>query len=407
VVALLPKPTGNYPYKTNFIDMVSVGIEGTFIQQVNTVSVSPTGLSFKPEFISPQSYTTVLGSDVNLVALQTASPAQPITLSNQSSSAASITKIKFTASSGGADSNDFQVALDQPNKCETQAIDPSKSFSIPAQQTCQIYIRSTPQTVGNTTATMSVEGANIDTTQTVALTGSGVGFYLDTAANSKSRAPFNCSLIAGKCIIDLGSNNGASTIIPAYVFVGSTGDLCPQITQTAANGAISPQPFTCSALPPIKDKAAFQLNLTLDSNSSSIPLTFKIGDASESITFNYQTLATTTTFTSPPTISHTDTKTPLKVVVQVKGTDQPPSLPPVNSTVKLLIQLGATITPQEATTVQDGTATFSVPLTTVGTYHLSATFEDSGKFAESSTTTQLTVTVTDPTTAAPAQPAPR
>jgi hypothetical protein len=401
VVALLPKPDGKSAYKSSYINMVTVGIEGTFIKQVNTIALSPGTLTFQPEFISPPSLSQVLGSDVNIDELEATSTAQSITLNNQSSSPINITKVDITSGSSGSSSLDFHVASDQ-GTCGTQKIDANKAFSVPAQQSCQIFIRSTPQNPGATTASLTLEGTNLDTTQVVTLTGSGVGFYLDTASVGGKKTPFQCSLIAGagKCTVDLGfvsvPTTGSTTVsINSYIFAASATDTttCPSDTVKLGDAAAvslcdSNKPLV---LPLTTEETAHKLNLTLVSAATPVTGTFTFGQQTEAITFDYQTIQTTAVIT---TANNVPAGTSVTVIATTTATATTGSTPLVGKKVQLSITEGTTaLTPLEATTDSTGKATFNNALPTASTkYTLTAIVEENGAYAQSDQSAAITVT---------------
>jgi hypothetical protein len=415
VVALLPKPDGKSPYKSNYIDMVTFGIEGTFIKQVNTVSLSPGTLSFQPEFISPSSLSQVLGSDVDIDAFENASPAQAITLNNQSSSPINITKVAITSGSSATPSSDFRVASDQ-STCGTQKIDATKAFSVPAQQSCQIFIRSTPQSLGATTASLTLEGSNLDTTQVVTLAGTGVGFYLDTATLGSHKTPFQCSLIVGKCTIDLGlvtiPTGSAPLQIKAYIFAATASDssTCASDTVTLGDSATATHLCTTSTstlvLPLTKEETPYELTLPLVPAATPIPATFTLGKQTETITFDYQTTetaATISTVTDPqnaPVTAATPVNPGMTLTVTVTATKPPlanGTSPLDGKKAKLSLLQGTTVLTSYEGTIEGGKVTFKPVLPDAPNTHytLTAIVEESGAYAQSDPSAPFPVSTGD------------
>jgi FlaG/FlaF family flagellin (archaellin) len=103
-----------------------------------------------PVVLSPTSLTFATQ------AVATASAAKNVTLTNNLSSALTITSITFT----GADPGDF---------AETDTC----NGSVPAKKKCTISVTFTPQATGSRAATMNVNDSANTSPQTVSLTGSG------------------------------------------------------------------------------------------------------------------------------------------------------------------------------------------------------------------------------------------
>jgi uncharacterized repeat protein (TIGR03803 family) len=126
--------TAKYSGSTSFLGSTSPVLK----QQVNTVTLSPSALNFGTQ------------------PVKTTSAAKTVTLTNNLSTALTISSITFT----GTDPSDFA----QTNTCGT---------TVAAKGKCTISVKFTPQATGTRTATLNVKDTANNNPQTVTLTGTG------------------------------------------------------------------------------------------------------------------------------------------------------------------------------------------------------------------------------------------
>src|ERR1035437_7421357 len=126
--------TAKYGGSTSFLGSTSP----VLTQQVNTVTLSPTALNFGTQ------------------PVKTTTAAPTVTLTNNLSTAVTISGISFT----GTDPGDFA----QSNTCGS---------SVAAKGKCTISVKFTPQATGTRTATLNVKDSANNSPQTVSLTGTG------------------------------------------------------------------------------------------------------------------------------------------------------------------------------------------------------------------------------------------
>src|ERR1039458_2143811 len=126
--------TAKYSGSTSFLGSTSPVLK----QQVNTVTLSPSALNFGTQ------------------PVKTTSAAKTVTLTNNLSTALTISSITFT----GTDPSDFA----QTNTCGT---------TVAAKGKCTIAVKFTPQATGTRTAALNVKDTANNSPQTVKLTGTG------------------------------------------------------------------------------------------------------------------------------------------------------------------------------------------------------------------------------------------
>lgn len=371
VVALLPKVKGSQAYIRRFGEGISVALEGTFIKQISIVSLTPESLKFGPEY-SLKGFVN-LGTKYDQKAITQASPGQAIQISNSSSSPTTINKISISA--GGKDSKDFEIITDQgtcgnPNPT-THAWDPSTKFTIPAQGSCVLYVRSTPQSAGPTSATVVLDGENLDGAKSVLLSGTGAGVLVDTYDASTSKQPFVCSMLKGSCTIDLGLV-GTSVAIPIYYFVPQDAAFTSAI---AVSDGTTLKMTECKPVIPASAGANPSCTITLadlDKNKAGqTTLNLALGDIKTNIILKYSITQTKTNIANSPALAVSSPST-IEVSVLDKALDTP-----VNSgNVMLLVDGKDSGVPPAK--VENGKATISYKPLTAGQVKLTARYLGEG-----------------------------
>lgn len=305
VVALLPKVKGSEAYIKRFGEGISVALEGTFIKQISIVSLTPESLKFGPEY-SLEGFTN-LAAHYDLKAISQASPGQAIQISNSSSSPTTINKISI--SSNGQNSADFEIIKDQgtcgnPNPT-THTWDPTTKFTIPAQGSCVFFVRSTPQNAGLTSASVVLDGENIDGAKSVLLSGAGAGILIDTYDASSSNQPFVCSLLKGPCTMDLGLVQNTVTI-PIYYFLAQDAVAQKLTSAIATDDGTSSSMSECKPVIPASAKGNPSCTITLanlDKNKAGqTTLTLGLGDVKATLILKFQLTKTTTNISNPASL---------------------------------------------------------------------------------------------------------
>jgi hypothetical protein len=384
VIALLPKPEKNSPYQSHFADMVSVAIEGTFIKQVNMVTLAPNNLAFTPEIVSASSIFDVLrpGSQKTAIdALQNASKNQGITLTNDSSATAKINKISISSSNTGASAADFQIDRSAGN-CGTSdpvthAWDPTQTFTVQAHQSCTLYVLSTPQRTGATTATLIVDGDEIEGNRSVILSGSGVGVYVDTKAiiGATDVSDFSCSLIAKKCEVTLVSVTSDTVKIPVYAFADpsnkQTSTDAPKQDGTPISGA------TCNfSQLPLKPNSPIGCLIPLSNMTSKFSTVLTINGID--ITFDSLRQTQTKVEIAP---ADDGTALNIKATVTDKSSSTPVDAGSVNLTVTGPTGPASSLLPKAA--IDKGIQNFTYPSPAPGPYNFDTNYPGITQFGPS------------------------
>ena len=188
-----------------------------------TVALSGTGVAEPLAAVSPTSLT------FSSQALNTASPAQTVTLSNAGAVALTISSIAI----GGTNAADFATT----NNC---------AGSVAAGSSCTISVTFTPVTSGSLTATLTVtdNAANMaGSTQTVALTGTGASAssatYVQTDTTTQGtwtgQYGSNGYIIANDANTPPAYATVSMTGATAFTWVASTSD--PRALQTASGAS--------------------------------------------------------------------------------------------------------------------------------------------------------------------------
>lgn len=327
VVALVPK-TGNAEADKRFGERIAVSLEGTYIKQVSLVSISPSSLKFAPEFISPPSNA----NDPAVTALRSASQSRRVQISNNNSTVMNISGISLL-SADGKESRDFEI---DPKKttCGTGggnqvAWDSKAKFSIPAQSFCEIWVRTTPQTPGAVSATLEVEGDNLDGSKTVYLEGQGVGFIYDlTNGTIHNVPPFACSYSDSSCPpIPLGTIATTSWSFPVYYYLPAGASSLGLSWQQNGKAAVT----SCNGVTSAPDRSAGRCQITLDLSDASgnAGLTLTGNGWTSTVNFTYQTTPTTLVMTTPSPGSSilVGAQVPITIAVQDAGHNTLTALP--------------------------------------------------------------------------------
>lgn len=276
VVALLPKPDGKSADKSNYINMVTVGIEGTFIKQVTLLSLSTSSISFKPQFISPDTVFTPATFD--FTQLRKLSEEQIFTISNTGSSTITIHSFKIIPSgkTSTGSSPDFEVDT-ASSSCgvgaNTPASDGSTAFSVAPNASCKIAVRFHPTTPGSITATLSFDGDNLEGSTSVALSGTGIGLILQSKdPNGNSHILDSCafsSATATNCTISVGEVVGNATVNVYYFY-----DPTSSTSETLTTAPSSTQPIKGQLLSDAKPGTPTGTLTLPNPTSGSVPVTF-------------------------------------------------------------------------------------------------------------------------------------
>ncbi len=298
VVALVPK-TGNAETDKRYGNRIAVSLEGTFIKQVSLVSITPNSVKYDPEYISPP---TTTANDPAVLALRNASVSKRVQISNNNSTVMNISGISLL-SANGKSSQDFEI---DPQKTTCGAVaggssswDPKAKFTIAAQSFCDVWIRTTPQAPGTVSATLVVEGDNLDGSKTVYLEGQGVGFIYDLTNGSLPKVPaFGCSYSNSSCqAVPLGTIGAASWTFPVYYYLPTGASSLGLSWQQKGKAAVT----SCNGVTSAPDWAAGKCTVTLDLSDASgnAGLTLTGNGWSSTVNFTYQTTSATLVMTAP------------------------------------------------------------------------------------------------------------
>lgn len=295
VVALVPKTkTGN---TAGFGQRIGVGIEGTFIKQVSLVSIAPSSLDFGPELIWPTTLSSSYGTDATaLQSITLAGSAQnerKVTISNNNSSPMNVSKLEILAT-GGKKSPDFDFDV-ETSECGRTSVTTDFSandkFTIAPQSFCVVYVLFHPTTMDKSTATLVVDGDNLDGSKTVPLTGSTTGLTLLPAKLSTGGpiAPTTCSLGHG-CKLNVGSYAGTVTL--PVVMPTTQGGTASLTVKQDGSTAITPTGAGCVGTP--FDTLNTQIPLTctipivLDPTKSETSVKMTVGSDTLTVLIDYE-----------------------------------------------------------------------------------------------------------------------
>lgn len=419
VLALVPKEPGigkdaAYAIAKN----IAVSIEGTFIKQVNLLSLSKSTLSFQPQFISPPAFAK---PNFDFTDLTTLSESQQFSLTNSGSATMNIHGFKIVPSgtSQTVVSSDYDVDTKSSN-CGIGGgtVSPSTgtAFSLAPNASCVIALRFHPTTIGQVNATLVFDGDNLEGSASITLTGTGVGLILqatDTATPSALHTFGKCSYSnPSSCSFDLGSQNasGAATV-KVYYFTGNTTDKLSAST-TTPQSIVPSSPFTSLGSVPGPGTALptpGTLSVPINAAASSTTISFTDTTANFKtpvlITFLYQTvlakmdtsaLTSTISLGAKPNIvmsrSDSGTGTPTGTVHYVVVKQGVPSNTPATLDRSSIVG-------------SDGTATLDLSALLPGDYTITLTFIGTGIYQQMAPT-PIQFTISKPILSITIGPAP-
>ena len=420
VIALVPKEPGTskdeaYENAKN----IQVSIEGTFIKQVTLLSLSTTSLQFAPEFISPPLFAE---NHFNFSAQQTAKEdVKEFTISNTGSTAMNVHDFKIVPSGNAPPkgASDFQIETAASN-CgisgdNKTASDGSSAFSVLPKTSCILAIRFHPTRPGPISATLKIDGDDLEGPTAVTLTGTGVGLIMRaTDKIDMSKQYFlNCSYSSlTSCEFPIGNQKNASASIDVYYFSNSTPADKLTVSQVPSSGStadIDSQVFnaTLTALPSAKP-----LTVPFPTGDSTTTMSFSNSGELKAVPlkviFKFETLGTETEFDpDDQTSSFTSSrqlKPESKVRIHVKSSI-PLGTGILTEKVTVLFmdskgaQAGIVLLDLDATT---GIATLDakhMPALAAGNYTMKASFDGADKFQSSlaKDTPQITIPPPAPT----------
>jgi len=194
-IAFTPSTAGSLTATVSVADNAvgspqSISLTGTGTEPV--VSLSPTTL---PAFASQ--------------AVGTTSAAQTITLSNTGTALLSITSISISGTNG----SDFA----QTNNC---------GGSVAAGGSCTLNVTFTPQAINSRTGTLTItdnDGTIPNSTQTFALTGTGLGATASLSGTSLTFTSQNVGATSAASTVTLTNNGNASLAISGIAISGTNG----------------------------------------------------------------------------------------------------------------------------------------------------------------------------------------
>ncbi len=146
-----------------------------------------------------------------------ATSAQTIVLTNNTSSAVSISGLSFT----GANASDFS----QTNSC---------GLSVAGGAPCNINVTFTPRTSGARTATLNVTDSDPSSPQTASLTGTGDDYQLTAASNGSLTATVKAGATASYSL----------AVTPDMTFSGTVTLSCPLANTLPTNATCTANPTT-------------------------------------------------------------------------------------------------------------------------------------------------------------------
>ena len=247
VVALVPKLPGT-DKDPHYAEKIAVSVEGTYIKQVSLVTLSTTSVDFGAEYISPDKETTLLATDDSgITALRAQGVERSFTISNNNSSPMNISKLTLTTTTKssttlvstvhGVSIQDFEVdnakSLCSGSSAASGGFSADNSFTIPAQGFCTIYVRFHPVGIGQSSATLNLEGSALDGPRTIALTGKSIGLIVNAVnvpllkgTGGVAKPTFACSY-QGDCQLNLGfvDNNTEADLQIAVVGPDTSGQI--------------------------------------------------------------------------------------------------------------------------------------------------------------------------------------
>ncbi len=407
VIALVPKEPGfskDLSYQS--AKSIQVSIEGTFIKQVTLLSLSPTSLSFKPQFISPQAVFPKPA--FNFDALIAASEEQQVTISNTGSTPMNIHGFTIvpTGSTTTGTSPDFTPDTSKStcglSGANSSASNGTTAFTVAPNSSCFVMVQFHPTTVGSITATLNVTGDNLEGGTTVTLTGTGIGLILqaqDSTAPNPPSHTMHCSASDTGCSFDIGVQTATPTPINVYYFsanqttdtlaftTASGGSAAPQTIKSSGSlplaGGTAPSPSGQVSIPTPTTAASSQLSIT-DSPASA----FKTGFP---ITVNYHSIVTTLTV-SGVSSGNLDF-TPPQANPTVTASKRSDGTPVAGSVSYVITPSGKPALATKMVSLDSTTGVGSLDFGGLapGTYTVNATYPSNGQLSTSSSSFTLTV----------------
>ncbi len=235
-----------------------------------TLAVSPTSLTFGPQVVG------------------TTTPAQTVTLTNNTSTATAFTSVTVTGGSPAAAGMDF---TSPSNTCGT---------SIAAGASCTISVVFTPSTAVVEMANLVITDADVSNPQTVTLTGTGTSSPLTVAPTSLvfGSQPLGSATPAQKVTLTNGSN-AAIALTSAVVSGGAPAAANTDFTATNTCGSSIAASTSCAISVVFKPSvaAAETANLVITDGALTSPQTVALTGTGTSSAASFTVTASPTTLT--------------------------------------------------------------------------------------------------------------